>query len=280
MGIPRRKPDARPIPFSRSRSFRCATGVIVLAFTAANADSEPAVQGHGGARSLREPRSAAPAVLRRHAHPHRVLVRRRQHRTRGTRRSTPTAFAKGEELGLQPYDARRQRRRARRNCIRRPLDFAMVSDHAETFGEVRDLPRRGEPGLRLGLLLLLPKRRPARRSTLMALRTIVSKDRFRLLRRRRPTLSRDGRRRSGATSSAAAEEAYDRTSGVLASRASSVTSTRPQVDGGDEPSPQRACSATTRCRATRRAGSTRRRHATSGRRCSGRASTERRAATC
>lgn len=44
-------------------------------------------------------------------------------------------FAKGEAIGVQPYDARGEPlRRAR---LRRPLDFAVVTDHAELFGETR-----------------------------------------------------------------------------------------------------------------------------------------------
>ena len=43
-------------------------------------------------------------------------------------------FAKGEEIGLPPYDE--TGRGARRHSLERPLDFAAVTDHAETIGEV------------------------------------------------------------------------------------------------------------------------------------------------
>ena len=57
--------------------------------------------------------------------------------TQGTR-TTPAqayAFARGQEIGIQPWDD--EGRAARSLQLRRPLDFAMVSDHAELIGEVR-----------------------------------------------------------------------------------------------------------------------------------------------
>lgn len=42
-------------------------------------------------------------------------------------------FAKGEAIGIQPYDA--QGKPARLVQLRRPLDFAVVTDHAELMGE-------------------------------------------------------------------------------------------------------------------------------------------------
>ncbi len=56
--------------------------------------------------------------------------------TQGTR-TTPDQsyrFAKGEAIGIQPWDDQGQA--ARRLQLERPLDFAMVSDHAELIGEV------------------------------------------------------------------------------------------------------------------------------------------------
>lgn len=52
-------------------------------------------------------------------------------------RSTPNdayAFAKGEEIGLPPYD--RDGNPLRTAQLDRPLDFAMISDHSEFFGDV------------------------------------------------------------------------------------------------------------------------------------------------
>lgn len=53
-------------------------------------------------------------------------------------RNTPRdayRFAKGEKLGIQPYDANGQPTRTIQ--IDRPLDWTMISDHAEFLGEVR-----------------------------------------------------------------------------------------------------------------------------------------------
>ncbi len=52
-------------------------------------------------------------------------------------RSTPNdayAFAKGEEIGLPPYD--RDGTPLRTAQLERPLDFTMISDHSEFFGDV------------------------------------------------------------------------------------------------------------------------------------------------
>ncbi|MGH7289122.1 MAG: DUF3604 domain-containing protein, partial [Myxococcota bacterium] len=62
-------------------------------------------------------------------------------------RNTPRdayAFAKGESLGIQPYDAKGQP--LRRVQLRRPLDFALVSDHAELLGETRICQTPGAAG--------------------------------------------------------------------------------------------------------------------------------------
>jgi len=56
--------------------------------------------------------------------------------TQGTRNYPRDAyrFARGEPLGIQPYDADGRPTRILR--LRRPLDFAAVTDHAELFGEL------------------------------------------------------------------------------------------------------------------------------------------------
>jgi hypothetical protein len=53
-------------------------------------------------------------------------------------------FAKGEPLGVQPYNAAGAPQRSVR--LRRPLDFAMVSDHAEKLGETHICRTPGAPG--------------------------------------------------------------------------------------------------------------------------------------
>jgi len=53
-------------------------------------------------------------------------------------------FARGEEVGVQPHDA--AGRPLRRVRLRRPLDFAVVTDHAEMLGETRICQTPGESG--------------------------------------------------------------------------------------------------------------------------------------
>jgi len=64
----------------------------------------------------------------------------------GTRNSPRDAyrFARGEPLGIQPYDASGRPLRTVR--IDRPLDFTLLSDHAEAMGEVRICQTPGLPG--------------------------------------------------------------------------------------------------------------------------------------
>lgn len=64
----------------------------------------------------------------------------------GTRNSPRDAyrFAQGDEVGIQPYDASGRPLRTVR--IDRPLDFTLLSDHAEVMGEVRICQTPGLPG--------------------------------------------------------------------------------------------------------------------------------------
>ena len=67
--------------------------------------------------------------------------------TQGTRNGPREAyrFARGEELGIQPYDE--QGRALRHLKLERPLDFAAVTDHAELIGEVEICSTPGLAGL-------------------------------------------------------------------------------------------------------------------------------------
>ena len=64
----------------------------------------------------------------------------------GTRSSPRDAyrFARGEPLGIQPFD--KSGRPLRQVQLRRPLDFAVVTDHAELLGETHICQTPGAPG--------------------------------------------------------------------------------------------------------------------------------------
>ena len=66
--------------------------------------------------------------------------------TQGTRAKPKDAyaFARGEPLGIQPFDE--QGRALRTVQLDRPLDFAVVTDHAEQIGEVHICQTPGAPG--------------------------------------------------------------------------------------------------------------------------------------
>ena len=66
--------------------------------------------------------------------------------TQGTRNGPRDAyrFARGEPLGIQPYDEAGAPTRTIR--LSRPLDFAAVTDHAELFGEMTICETPGLPG--------------------------------------------------------------------------------------------------------------------------------------
>ena len=74
--------------------------------------------------------------------------------TQGTRTTPEQAyrFARGETIGIQPWTE--EGRALRSLTLRRPLDFAMVSDHAELLGEVHLCNTPGLEGYRSWQCLL------------------------------------------------------------------------------------------------------------------------------
>ena len=126
-------------------------------------------------------------------------------------RNTPRdayRFARGAELGLQPYSpAGKALRKAK---LRRPLDWTAVTDHSEMLGEVRICQDPQAPGHDSDLCWIYRNLGPLAFNA-MAFRTIMAKERFQYC-------GQDARRCLEQAMvvwrdiQAAAEEAYDRTS--------------------------------------------------------------------
>jgi len=104
--------------------------VASLLLTACGSDSPPAQRppGKGNCASFDELRQ--PFFGETHVHTKLSL----DASTQGTRLSPDDAyaFARGETIGIQPYDE--EGNATRSLTIDAPLDFVMVSDHAEFFG--------------------------------------------------------------------------------------------------------------------------------------------------
>ncbi len=93
-------------------------------------------------------------------------------------RNTPRdayRFARGERVGLQPYD--KQGAALRHARIDRPLDWTAVTDHAELFGEVRICHDPSHP-LYGSDLCWLYQRLPDLGFTALASRGLISRERF------------------------------------------------------------------------------------------------------
>ena len=128
-------------------------------------------------------------------------------------RNTPRdayRFAKGEKVGLQPYDATRaQPMRSAR--LRRPLDFAAVTDHAEMLGEIHicaEIPTCRAAGPIICWAYRLDPR--SRCSPCLPMRNFAPPRALRALRRERRGLPRQQAGVVWREIQAAAEEAYDR----------------------------------------------------------------------
>ncbi|HEY8494785.1 MAG TPA: DUF3604 domain-containing protein [Myxococcota bacterium] len=91
--------------------------------------------------------------------------------TQGTRNGPRDAyrFARGEPIGVQPYGPDGAPLRTLR--LRRPLDFAAVTDHAELFGEVTLCESPGQPA-HDALLCRLHRRWP--RASFFVMNTLTS----------------------------------------------------------------------------------------------------------
>ncbi len=124
-------------------------------------------------------------------------------------RNTPRdayRFARGETMGIQPYDADGNPLRTVR--LERPLDFVSVTDHAELMGEVNLCTTPGSPGYS-SIICWIHRNWPNLAFRLFGWRTLVAKSHWGLC-------GEDWKHCIAATgelwraSQAAGEEAYDR----------------------------------------------------------------------
>ena len=93
-------------------------------------------------------------------------------------RNTPRdayRFARGETVGLQPYDA--EGNAGRSVQLSRPLDWTAVSDHAELLGEVRSCTDPNAPGYDSDLCWMYRVMAPVMAGPI-AMRTMMLKQRM------------------------------------------------------------------------------------------------------
>ena len=124
-------------------------------------------------------------------------------------RNTPRdayRFARGEEVGLQPYDASGKPQRTAK--LRRPLDFTAVTDHSEYLGEVRVCRSSDLPGSDSDVCWLW-RTFPALVMGPIIARNMLAKDRFQLCGVNDQSCLEQAEVVWGEIQ-AAAEEAYDR----------------------------------------------------------------------
>ena len=125
-----------------------------------------------------------------------------------TRNSPRDAYrlAKGEKVGLQPYDAEGNALRSAQ--LRRPLDFTAITDHAELLGEIRICRDESLPGSDSDFCWTY-RLNPTNGFGPMAFRTLLLRDRFQFC-GENGELCREQAMAVWRDIQAAAEEAYDR----------------------------------------------------------------------
>ncbi len=124
-------------------------------------------------------------------------------------RGTPAdayRFARGDEVGIQPYDA--SGKALRRVRIARPLDFTAITDHAEMLGEVRICGSTDLPGSGSDICWGWKAIRPLMFG-LMATRTLIGRERWGFC-GAQGEICLDAARDVWGDIRAAAEQAYDR----------------------------------------------------------------------
>ena len=125
-------------------------------------------------------------------------------------RNTPRdayRFAKGERVGLQPYAPDGKATRSAQ--LRRPLDFTVLSDHAELLGEIRMCSTPGTPSYDSDFCFVYQSFRPMS-FQLFAVRNMMFRKRFAFC-GEDGGLCLDQAKIVWQDIQAAAEEAYDRT---------------------------------------------------------------------
>jgi len=126
-------------------------------------------------------------------------------------RNTPRdayRFARGEPMGIQPYDDDGNPQRTIR--IDRPLDWAMISDHAELMGEVYVCSTPGTWAYWHPACLLKRSGFPTLAIMTFGVKTLTGKSRFGWLCGEDGARCVEGTRRFWTSVQDAAEEAYDR----------------------------------------------------------------------
>lgn len=138
-----------PISIGIALGLLCATALALAAFASEEAGSEPNAPQVRALRitEQREPCAEVTPLRRPFFGDTHVHTTHSQDASTQDTRTTPREayrFARGEQLGIQPFDA--DGKSLRVVALHRPLDFAVVTDHAEQIGEVHICKTPGTPG--------------------------------------------------------------------------------------------------------------------------------------